>query len=51
MIGGGGIGFTLQTNLRLFQYNDAALGILFIFAMIMAIEFATERLRDRIIGK
>ena len=51
MIGGGGIGFTLQTNIRLFQYQDAAMGILFIFAMIMGIEFATERLRDRVIGK
>lgn len=49
MIGGGGLGFTLQTNIRLFQYGDAAMGILFIFAMIMAIEFATERLRDQII--
>lgn len=51
MIGGGGLGFTLQTNIRLFQYNDAAMGILFIFGMIMVIEFTTERLRDRIIGK
>lgn len=51
MVGGGGIGFTLQTNLRLFQYQDAAMGILFIFAMIMAIEFTTERLRDAIIGR
>lgn len=51
MIGGGGLGFILQTNIRLFQYQDAAMGILFIFGMIMVIEFTTERLRDRIIGK
>lgn len=51
MVGGGGIGFTLQTDIRLFQYQDAATGILFIFGMIMLLEFATERLRDGIIGR
>ena len=50
MIGGGGLGFTLQTDLKLFKYPEAAMGILFIFGMIMAIELVSGRLRDRIIG-
>ena len=50
MIGGGGLGFTLQTDLRLFRYPEAAMGIVIIFAMIMIIEFVSARLRDRIIG-
>lgn len=51
IVGGGGIGFTLITNIRLFQYKDAAVGILVIFVMIIVIEFVTERSRDAIIGK
>lgn len=51
LVGGGGIGFTLITDVRLFQYRDAAVGILIIFAMIVVIEFITERSRDMIIGR
>lgn len=51
IVGGGGIGFALITNIRLFQYKDAAMGILMIFALIMVIEFVTERSRDRILAR
>jgi phosphonate transport system permease protein len=51
IVGGGGIGFALITNIRLFQYKDAAMGILIIFAIIMVIELVTERTRDWILAR
>ena len=51
VVGGGGIGFALITNIRLFQYQAASMGILFIFGMIIVIEFLTARAREAILGR
>ena len=51
VVGGGGIGFALITNIRLFQYQAASMGILFIFGMILVIEYLTARSRDAILGR
>jgi len=51
VVGGGGIGFALITNIRLFQYQAASMGILFIFGMILVIEFLTARSREAILGR
>lgn len=49
LVGAGGIGFTLQTTIKLFQYKQAAVAILWILALILVIEFITAKLRERII--
>ncbi|QKS72492.1 phosphonate ABC transporter, permease protein PhnE [Paenalkalicoccus suaedae] len=49
LIGAGGIGYALQGNLNLFQYDRAVVGILMIFGLILAVEFATAKIRERII--
>ncbi|WP_181917249.1 phosphonate ABC transporter, permease protein PhnE [Virgibacillus dokdonensis] len=49
MVGGGGIGFSMQTSLKLFQYKDALTAILIIFILVTTIEFLTGKVRERLL--
>lgn len=49
LVGAGGIGHSLISSLRLFQYRTATAIILMIFAMILIVEFITGALRRRIL--
>ncbi|WP_229447697.1 hypothetical protein [Nitratireductor sp. B36] len=48
MVGAGGIGQELKVAFDLFQYRNASTIILVIFAIVLAMEFITDRLRARI---
>ncbi|MCZ0702296.1 phosphonate transport system permease protein [Natronobacillus azotifigens] len=49
IIGAGGIGYTLQGNINLFQYKQASVGILMIFILILIVEFTTAKVREKIL--
>ncbi|WP_054635028.1 hypothetical protein [Thalassobacillus sp. C254] len=49
MIGAGGIGLALSERISLFHYQQAAVGILMIFALILLVEFTTAKIRERIL--
>ncbi|MBB6449920.1 phosphonate transport system permease protein [Geomicrobium halophilum] len=49
MVGAGGIGIVLERSISLFQYQEAAMGILMIFALILLVEFTTAKIRERIL--
>ncbi|HCM90024.1 MULTISPECIES: phosphonate ABC transporter, permease protein PhnE [Vagococcus] len=49
MVGAGGIGIMIQTNIRLFNYQEASALILILVVMILLIEFAVNRLRRHIL--
>ena len=48
LVGAGGLGFAINTSLSHFQYKDAAVGILWIFFLILVVEYLTARSRDKI---
>lgn len=48
LVGAGGIGQELKVAFDLFQYRSAATIILAIFAVVVLMEFATDRLRARL---
>ena len=48
-VGAGGIGFYIQTYLRMINYPAAAAVLLVLVAMIMSVDFASSRLRARIV--
>lgn len=45
MVGAGGIGFELVGSMKLFQYKDTAMCILVIIVMVMAADYASNRMR------
>ncbi|MFN8535066.1 MAG: phosphonate ABC transporter, permease protein PhnE [Dehalococcoidia bacterium] len=49
MVGAGGLGFLLRTYFSFFQYSSAATVILVTVVMVMAIDFASARIRARIV--
>lgn len=49
MVGAGGLGFLLRTYMSFFQYRQAATVILVTMAMVTAIDFASARLREKIV--
>ena len=49
MVGAGGIGFELVSSLKLFQYQDTAVCVLVILALVMATDFFSTKLRSRIL--
>ncbi|WP_209121623.1 phosphonate ABC transporter, permease protein PhnE [Alkalihalobacillus sp. BA299] len=49
MVGGGGLGFVIQSNIKLFQYGQVCMGILLILVIVLATEWLTSRVRERII--
>jgi phosphonate transport system permease protein len=48
-VGAGGIGFYLQTYLRMIDYPAASTVLLVTIAMVMVVDFASSRLRARLI--
>ena len=48
-VGAGGIGFYLQTYLRMIDYPAASTVLLVTVAMVMAVDFASARLRARLV--
>ena len=49
MVGGGGIGFILMENLRLFNLHDSSMILIMIYIMVQLIDFISARVRLRII--
>jgi len=49
MVGAGGIGMWLNTSMALFQYRKAAAIILMFFVSVMLIDYASRKLRERLI--
>jgi phosphonate transport system permease protein len=48
-VGGGGIGFYIQTYLRLLNYPAASTVLLVLIVMVMLVDFTSSRLRARLI--
>ncbi|MDR1117272.1 MAG: phosphonate ABC transporter, permease protein PhnE [Oscillospiraceae bacterium] len=48
MVGAGGIGIMIQTNIRLFKYHEALSLIIILVAMVLLTEFGTNKLRKLI---
>lgn len=48
-VGAGGIGFYIQTYLRLLNYPAAATVLLVLIALVMVVDFASSRLRARLV--
>jgi len=48
-VGAGGIGFYLQTYLRMIDYRSAATVLLVTVAMVAAVDAASSRLRARLV--
>ena len=48
-VGAGGIGFYIQTYLRMINYPAAAAVLLVLVAMVMGVDFASSRLRARLV--
>jgi phosphonate transport system permease protein len=48
-VGAGGIGFYLQTYLRMIDYPAASTVLLVTVLMVMAVDFVSSRLRDRLV--
>ena len=46
MVGGGGIGFFIQFNLKLFKYADAMMGILVVVVVVLLIEWVSKKIRE-----
>lgn len=49
MVGAGGIGIMIQTNIRLFRYHEALFLIAMLVAMVLLTEFTVTRLRKKIL--
>ena len=47
--GGGGIGFLLQQNIRLLNYNAAAVNMLAIAIVVASMDYISSRVRERIV--
>ena len=50
MVGAGGIGFELMSSLKLFQYQDTAVCVLVILALVMSADYLSSKLRARILA-
>ncbi len=48
-VGAGGIGFYIQTYLRMFNYPAASAVLLVLIGLVMAVDFASSRIRARLI--
>ncbi|CAM4393171.1 phosphonate ABC transporter, permease protein PhnE [Paenibacillus alkaliterrae] len=49
MVGGGGLGFTIQSGMKLFQYKEVSMAVLLVLCIVLVTEFMTNRIRERII--
>ncbi|TVR35403.1 MAG: phosphonate ABC transporter, permease protein PhnE, partial [Spirochaetaceae bacterium] len=49
LVGAGGIGAVLRTSLDLFRYQNAATTIFVTFVLVVIIDYASTRLRERLV--
>ncbi|MCR2807771.1 phosphonate ABC transporter, permease protein PhnE [Paenibacillus soyae] len=49
MVGGGGLGFAIQSGIKLFQYKDVSMAVILVLVIVLATEMLTNRIRRRII--
>lgn len=49
MVGGGGLGFSIQTGLKLFQFTEVSMAILLVLVLVICTEFVTSRIRERLL--
>ncbi|MGG6310165.1 phosphonate ABC transporter, permease protein PhnE [Paenibacillus macerans] len=49
MVGGGGLGFAIQSGIKLFQYKEVSMAILLVLIIVLGTEFLTGRIRRRLI--
>ena len=49
LVGAGGIGFQLMTNMRLFKYQDVAMILIVIVALVIVADVTSSRIRRRFI--
>ena len=47
--GGGGIGFLLQQNIRLLNYQAASVNMLAIAVVVASMDYLSSRIRERIV--
>jgi phosphonate transport system permease protein len=48
MVGAGGIGIMVQTNIRLFKYSEALSLVIILSIMILLTEFAVNQIRKKV---
>lgn len=48
MVGAGGIGVLIQTNIKLFRYQEACAIIIIVIGIVLLTEFVTNRIRKKI---
>lgn len=46
MVGGGGIGFYIQSTIKLFRYDAAAMAIMEVALLVVIIEFISKKIRE-----
>ncbi len=49
LVGAGGLGYSLNVNMSLFQFRQATTIMLMVFVLIISVEFITGKLRERLI--
>ena len=49
MVGGGGIGFFIQFNIKLFRYNYATMAIIAVAISVLLIEYLSKKIRERLL--
>ncbi|WP_018750566.1 phosphonate ABC transporter, permease protein PhnE [Paenibacillus sanguinis] len=49
MVGGGGLGFAIQSGIKLFQYKEVSMAIILVLIIVLGTEFLTSRVRRRLI--
>ncbi|KUO69226.1 MAG: hypothetical protein APF77_03100 [Clostridia bacterium BRH_c25] len=48
MVGGGGVGFYIQSTIKLFKYDHAAMAIVIVAMLVLVIEYLSKKIRERI---
>lgn len=49
MVGGGGLGFTIQSGIKLFQYREVSMAVILVLVIVLGTELLTNRIRRRLI--
>ena len=49
LVGVGGIGFELQTSMRLFKYPEVLTILLFVFIVVLIVEQSSAYIQERVI--
>ena len=49
LVGAGGIGMQMQTDMTLLRYRDVALVVLVTFVAVMLIDWVSTRIRERLV--